>query len=216
MPAAEFPILTFQECRVLGSLVEKSFATPEYYPMTVNALVNACNQKSNREPTVSLTESDINSILVSLNDKRLAAPVLSTGSRVFRYRHLCQERWALPPEDLIILTLLLLRGPQTPGELNSRSGSMKEIGQLERVVTGLKDLSEGSFPMVLQLPKLAGQKEARWMHLLMGTEAAEAMAEPGAVVAADRVVELEKQVSDLRAELDSLKSDFQAFKASFE
>lgn len=215
MPATEFPILSFQECRVLGALVEKSFATPEYYPMTVNALVNACNQKSNREPTVSFTDSDINSILISLNDKRLAAPVLSTGSRVFRYRHLCQERWALPPEELVILTLLLLRGPQTPGELNNRSGSMKEIGQLDRVLTGLKELSAGPFPMVLQLPKLAGQKEARWMHVLMGLEAAEAMAEPGAVVAADRVMELEKEVADLRVELARLKSDFEAFRASF-
>ncbi|NUQ80168.1 MAG: DUF480 domain-containing protein [Bacteroidetes bacterium] len=216
MPATEFPVLTFQECRVLGSLVEKSFATPEYYPMTVHALVNACNQKSNREPTVNLTETDVNSILVSLNDKRLAAPVLSTGSRVFRYRHLCNERWALPPEDLVILMLLVLRGPQTPGELNSRSGSMKEIGQLDRVLTGLRDLSEGEHPMVVQLPKLVGQKEARWMHLLMGAEAASSMAEPGSVVAADRVVELEKQVTDLRAELDALKAEFQSFRASFE
>lgn len=209
-------LLDAVEARVLGSLLEKEQTTPEYYPLTVNSLVAACNQKSNREPVTDLAEDDV---LVALDRLRQLSLVWRTpGGRADKYSHNVDTRIAMPPSGgKAVLTLLLLRGAQTPGELRSRSDRLYEFESLAAVEAVLADMGGGADPLAVELPRRPGQKEARWAQLLTGPPAEEPMAATGsaggpggdaAVLAgslADRVATLESEVAELKAALADLR-----------
>ncbi len=151
------------ECRVLGALLEKEQTTPEYYPLTVNALVAACNQRTNRDPVTDLDERDVHAALDRLRKSVLAWN--TEGARTERWRHALDRRWRLEPATKALITLLLLRGPQTPGELRARSERMHRFGSPGEVESALRRLAEGREPLVRELPRAPGQKENRWVHL---------------------------------------------------
>lgn len=160
------PVLDDQELRVLGVLMEKSKATPEYYPMTVNGLTAGCNQKTSRRPVVQYDEQTVILTLDRLKKKGLIATATGGSSRSVKYKHNFALVYQMMPDALAVICLLLLRGPQTPGELNTNSGRLHEFDSLEEVQQVLEQLSEGEMPFVMQLPRQAGQKEMRYMHLL--------------------------------------------------
>lgn len=164
------PILTKEEQRVLGSLMEKSKTTPEYYPLTLNSLVSACNQKSSRKPVVQYDEDIIIAALDSLRKKGLVATATGGASRTIKYRHTLSVLYPIIPAEVAILCLLLLRGPLTVGEINSNSGRLYEFESLAEIQAYLDKLSnESELPtMLIQVPKKAGQKEVRYMHLFGG------------------------------------------------
>lgn len=209
-------LLDAVEARVLGSLLEKEQTTPEYYPLTVNSLVAACNQKSNREPVTDLAEDDV---LVALDRLRQLSLVWRTpGGRADKYSHNVDTRIAMPPSGgKAVLTLLLLRGAQTPGELRSRSDRLHNFESLAAVEAVLADMGGGADPLAVELPRRPGQKEARWAQLLTGPPAEEPVAAAGsagtsggeAVILAgslaDRVSTLEREVADLKAALADLR-----------
>src|SRR6266568_1475034 len=156
------------ELRVLGSLVEKESTTPDYYPLSLNALTNACNQRSNREPVMSLDEEDVRDALDSLADKRLVRQATSFDSRVPKYAHQLAEVFNFDRRETAVLCVLLLRGPQTPGELRGRTERMYTFDDLPAVEAVLHRLAERQPPLVRQLPRRPGTKESRWAHLLAG------------------------------------------------
>ena len=162
------PILNENEIRVLGCLIEKEMTTPDYYPLTLNALTNACNQKSNRDPVVDLEETDVVRALDALRMKGLAMQAHGEGSRVPKYRHSLAEKLFLEPEELAILCELFLRGPQTVGELRGRAGRMHDFEDLAQVEAVLQELMERQPPMAAKLPRQPGRKEHRYAHLLGG------------------------------------------------
>ncbi len=163
------PHLDAIELRVLGSLMEKSKTTPDYYPMTLNGLTAACNQKSSRKPVVQYHDETVSSALNSLKKRNLVSTSFEgTSSRVLKYRHNFGAVFPLVPSEVSLLCLLILRGPQTPGELNTNSGRLHEYDSLEEILELLQKLSSPEFPFVMQLPKRMGQKEVRFVHLLGG------------------------------------------------
>src|SRR5487761_478251 len=166
-------LLSDVETRVLGSLVEKELTTPEYYPLSLNALVNACNQKSNRDPVMSLEEEDVREALRALDKKGLAGPADNMVSRVSKYEHRLQEAYNFTRHEIAILSELLLRGPQTPGELRSRADRMHKFDDLGIVQSTLQRLMKREPPLVKMLPRQPGTKEARYAHLLSGDVAFE-------------------------------------------
>ena len=195
------------ETRVLGSLIEKEITTPEYYPMTMNALVNACNQKSNRDPVVDFDEDTVADAIDRLRDHRLVGVLTGGSNRVPKYNQRLSERLNLGRRETAILCELMVRGPQTPGELHGRASRMHRFSDIEEVDGCLRGMVEfDGGPLVVQLPKQPGRKEARYAHLLSGepaiTHAADA-AEP--VRAASgleaRVAALESEVTSLREQL---------------
>lgn len=212
------------EVRVLGCLVEKEITTPDYYPMTLNALTNACNQKSNRHPVVSFEEEIVMRALDGLKAKGLSLKVHEAGSRVPKYRHDFREALDLSDREVAILCVLLLRGPQTGGEIRARSERMYSFRNLEEVEEALEGLMEGEDPRVVKLPRQSGRREPRYMHLFSGLpqpshETVTLPAEPATLrVMADneRIDRLEKAVGDLRREVVALKEGFNAFKRQFE
>src|SRR5579864_893958 len=161
-------LLSDVETRVLGSLVEKELTTPEYYPLSLNALVNACNQKSNRDPVTSLDEKAVREALHALDKKGLAGPADNMVSRVAKYEHRLQEAYNFTRHEIAVLAELLLRGPQTPGELRSRADRMHKFDDLGVVHTTLQRLMKREQPLVKVLPRQPGTKEARYAHLLSG------------------------------------------------
>ena len=161
-------LLTDVETRVLGSLVEKELTTPEYYPLSLNALVNACNQKSSRDPVMNLDEEAVREALRTLEKKGLAGPADNMVSRVSKYEHRLQEAYNFTRHEIAILAELLLRGPQTPGELRSRADRMHKFDDLGIVLTTLRKLMEREPPLAKLLPRQPGTKEARYAHLLGG------------------------------------------------
>ncbi len=212
-------ILDKIEVRVLGSLMEKELATPEYYPLSLNALINACNQKSNRFPVLSLDDESVVSGLQSLKKKRLVCQ--SDTSRVPKYWHDFTKQNNLIRREAALLCLLLLRGHQTAGELRSRTERLCSFESLEEVFQYLDNLSEIGF--VAKLPLQPGRKEQRFAHLLSGEpeiieqsfirqEPVMSAAEPDN----DRIAELEKSVAFLREEIELLKNEFISFKKEFE
>lgn len=210
------------EARVVGCLVEKDLATPEYYPLTLNALTNACNQKSNREPVMLLQDTDVVRALDSLRKKQLAHQS-AEGVRAAKYCHNLEAVLNLDPEDLAILAELLLRGPQTVGELRTRAERMHPVGDLQNVENLLQNLIEREEPLVTQLPRQPGRKEHRYAHLLSGTPEVDTTAAPPVeaarrqVVAEDeRIAKLESEVVSLRAEVDELRNQLKTFQAQFE
>src|SRR5579863_2391622 len=215
-------ILTEVENRVLGSLVEKELTTPEYYPLSPNALVNACNQKSNRDPVMNLDEDSVRDALRTLDKKGLAGPADNMVSRVSKYEHRLQEAYNFTRHEIAILAELLLRGPQTPGELRSRADRMHKFDDLGIVQSTLQRLMKREPPLVKVLPRQPGTKEARYAHLLNGdVEVSLPVSLPGVEVTnnastSDRVAQLVDQVETLQMEIADLKQQFAAFRKQFE
>jgi len=221
-------VLSEMECRVLGSLVEKEVTTPEYYPLSLNALVNACNQKSNRDPVMNLEESAVREALHSLEGQSLIRSVSPADSRVTKYEHRLQEAFNFYRHETAILCLLLLRGPQTPGELRSRSDRMHTFDDLGAVQSSLQHLMKREPPLVAVLPRQPGTKESRYVQLLSGAQENAATAPSGAVQHppppslgdspgnAARVAQLEAEVAALRAELAELRERFASFQKQFQ
>ena len=174
-------ILSDIETRVLGSLIEKQITTPEYYPLTLNALTLACNQKNNRNPVTAYDEQTVADAVESLRGKNLAYVFYGSNSRVPKYKHVVPEIFHLSHSELSLMCLLMLRGPQTPGELHSRSGRMFDFKGLEDVETTINSLiTKDPDPLVVRLPRQPGQKETRFAHLLNGDIDVEAMTDVAA------------------------------------
>jgi uncharacterized protein YceH (UPF0502 family) len=206
MDSLQLPLLDASEQRVLGSLMEKSRTTPDYYPLTVNSLLAACNQKTSRKPVVEYDEDTVTTALNSLKKKGLVATVTGGSGRVIKYRHTFAVLFPIVPAEVSIICMLLLRGPQTPGELNTNSARMYEYESLEEINELLEKLSKGDISYVIQLPRKAGQKEQRYMHLLGGSDFVEEEENTNhrssnAELEA-RVATLEQQMAEL---LDKLK-----------
>jgi uncharacterized protein YceH (UPF0502 family) len=201
------PVLDAEEIRVVGALMEKSKTTPEYYPMTINGLTAACNQKTSRKPVVNYDESTIVQILDRLKRKGLVSTATGSGIRSTKYKHNLALKFPFTPDELAVLCLLFLRGPLTPGELNSNSGRLYEFDSLEEVQQVLEKLSGGETVFVKQLPRQAGQKEMRYMHLFGSEELIEEyLNEPEAAPKAS--TELELRLSAVELELAELKAAF--------
>lgn len=199
------------ELRILGSLMEKQLSTPEYYPLTLNALVAACNQKSNREPVMELSEQEVQRALDRLQDEKLVWRVM--GGRAVRFDHNLDNVWHLKRAEKALLTLLFLRGPQTSGELRGRSDRLQSFESVAEVEDVLRDMSAHSEPLVRELSRRPGQKEARWAHTTGGAivesaapEADAPQHEPRGEPLSARVQRLEEQVASLTAALDELKA----------
>lgn len=215
-------ILNRMEVRVLGCLIEKELATPEYYPLSLNALANACNQRSNRNPIMVMEEAEVSAALDSLRTSQLAL-LSAEGGRVPKYRHALMERLRLDPAELALLAELLLRGPQTIGELRARSERMHQFSDLAAVEEALQELMERTPPLVALLPRMPGHKEQRYAHTFSGAaEPAEESCERqendlnGLTGGNDRVAELRIEVSALREEVAELRRLVEEFKAQFE
>ncbi len=218
------PIILNQfEARVLGSLIEKEITTPDYYPLSLNALVNACNQKSNRDPAMNLDEDMVGDALRGLNRNELAGPADTTDSRVKKYEHRLQEVFNFTRSETAILCELLLRGAQTPGELRSRAERMHSFDDLSQVQSALQLLMKREPPLAKLLPRQPGMKEARYAHLLSGDvelpepHQPEAVASPaGGTSNGERISVLENEVSALKQEIVDLKSQLANFRKQFE
>jgi uncharacterized protein YceH (UPF0502 family) len=213
-------VLNEVEVRVLGSLVEKDITTPDYYPLSLNALVNACNQKNNRDPVMNLDEDAVRQALTTLQEKRLAGPAGGADSRVTKYEHRLQEAFNFTRGETAILCVLLLRGPQTPGELRGRTERMHRFEDLAEVHSGLQRLMQHAPPLVTVLSRQPGTKEARSMHLLSGPVDDIAPApspEPASVGSAEseRIARLEDELTDLRKEVAELKLQLADFQNQF-
>jgi uncharacterized protein YceH (UPF0502 family) len=208
--------------RVLGSLIEKEFATPDNYPLTLKSLTAACNQSSNRDPVMDLDETAVMRGLDALTSRTWARGVHRGDARVMRYREEIGETLHLHRPELAILAVLLLRGPQTVGEIKARTHRLAEFVDLSHVEITLDTLATLSTPLVTGLPRQPGQKEVRWAHLLGGTpevvepEAAEPAEEPRPDAPGDRRDALELEVAALRDEVAALREQFEAFRKQFE
>lgn len=215
-------ILNEIEARILGSLVEKQLTTPEYYPLTLNALVNACNQKNNRDPVVSYDESAVNNSLENLRDRNLVYVFYGSTSRVPKYKHMLPSVYELDEAATAIVSELLLRGPQTIGELRGHCERLYSFSSLGEVQETLDSLMRRDDPLVVRLPVQPGRKEARFAHLLSGEIDIEALAtapiarSPRTAIDAERFEKLEEEVTSLRSEVESIKQTFEEFKKQFE
>ena len=219
-------ILNEAELRVLGALVEKQVTTPEYYPLTLNALVQACNQKNNRHPVVNYDEQIVSQAIETLRAKNLVYVFYGSNSRVPKYKHMMMEVFGIDSKELALMCVLMLRGPQTPGELRGRAERLYDFSSLDEVEDTLTSLIEKEpQALVIKFARQSGQKEIRYAHLLAGdisadyqsasfeTEqrpTAKAAAEPG------RLAALEQEVETLRAELGGLRQEFEEFKKQFD
>jgi hypothetical protein len=218
-------LLTELETRVLGALIEKDVTTPDYYPLSLNALVNACNQKNNRDPVMTLDESTVRDALASLQEKRLAGPASGADSRVTKFEHRLQEVFNFDRREIAIVCVLLLRGAQTPGELRSRTDRMYHFEALDDIVSTLDRLAHRDPPLASILPRQPGTKESRYTHLFSGEPPlsedlnptrAPSPATAGANSTADRLATLEEEVSRLRQELTEVQQQLATFRKQFE
>ncbi len=215
-------ILTDVEARVLGSLVEKQLTTPEYYPLTLNALTAACNQKSNRDPVVAYDETTITGAVDSLRDKNLVYLFYGSNSRAVKYKHMLPSVYELDEAGVAIVAVLLLRGPQTLGELRERTGRLHEFSGIGEVQETLDSLARRDDALVSRLERQPGQKEARYAHLLCGEvqqQAAPIIRESSGVPSGaknDRIESLETEVEKLRTEFALLRETFEEFRKQFE
>lgn len=212
-------ILNPIELRVLGSLIEKELTTPEYYPLSLNALVNACNQKSNRDPVTALDEEEVTRALDSLRFKQFAL-LSGTGGRVAKYRHALAEKFRFTPAELAVLCELMLRGPQTVGELRTRGERMTTFADLAEVEAVLQELMDRTPPLAVRLPRQPGRKEPRYCQLFSGepdlTELAAAPEVSRGGADGERVAQLEQEVAGLREEVAALRQTIADFRKSFE
>jgi uncharacterized protein len=214
-------ILNAAECRVLGALIEKDITTPDYYPLSLNALVNACNQKNNREPVTNLDEDTVRLALRNLSDKRLAGPASGADGRVTKYEHRIQEVFNFTRQETALICVLLLRGPQTPGELRGRTERMYQFEHLDDVLSGLQQLMRREPPLAKALGRRPGTKEIRYAHLLSGDveawePSAEATSFSGPSDDNERMAHLEEQVAALQKEVAEIKQQMAEFKKQFE
>lgn len=212
--------LSETEARVVGCLVEKHLTTPEYYPLTLNALVAACNQKSNREPIVSYDEQTVERALEILRDKNLVYVFYGSSSRVPKYKHMLPQVFELDERETAVVSVLMLRGAQTVGELNQRTSRLYEFSGLNEISETLDGLAKRDEPVVVRLERQAGQKEARYAHLLSGEIDMEAISNLREVSSGqtrgDRIAELERELENLRSEFNLFRESFESFKKQFE
>ncbi len=216
--------LTENEVRILGVLIEKQITTPEYYPLTLNSLIAACNQKNNRNPVMSLSEGEVERALDSLREKNLAYVFHGSTSRVPKYKHVAPEILQLNPAELAVTCVLMLSGPQTVGEIRTRGSRLYDFKGMEEVDETLHTLStRESDPLVVKLPRQQGQKDARFVHLLAGPPDVEESTESVQPVRAvrreheaDRLTKLEEQVQTLTQQIEGLTAQFEEFKKQFE
>ncbi|MFZ1699184.1 MAG: YceH family protein [Pyrinomonadaceae bacterium] len=213
--------ITETEARILGSLVEKQLTTPEYYPLTMNALVNACNQKNNRDPVVAFNEGTVSNSVEALRDRNLVYVFYGSTSRVPKYKHMLPSIYELEPSETAVMAVMLLRGPQTLGELRTRTERMHGFSSLGEVQETLDNLMRRDDPLVIKLPVLAGQKEARFAHLLSGEIDVDALAAHIATPRRsggdpERMEKLEEEVASLRSEIETIKTTFEEFRKQFE
>ncbi|MBN1578386.1 MAG: YceH family protein [Chitinispirillaceae bacterium] len=214
--------------RVLGALIEKEATTPDYYPLSLNALVNACNQRSNREPVMHLADDEVVAAIDALKEKRLVWQRSVAGARVFKYEHNVRSLFPLTEQETGVLCVLMLRGPQTVGEIRLRTDRLCSFASLDetgKVIRGLISREDG--PFILELPRQPGRKEPRFVHLLSGEEWA-AGQDAGSVLQngptvsdtgsslSDRVMALEAAIAALHGEVGVLKEEFEAFKRMLE
>src|ERR1700741_426116 len=223
------PELSEIEVRVLGALVEKETTTPEYYPLSLDALVNACNQKSNRDPVMTLDEDAVRKALRSLTDQYIVRSA-SGDSRVVKFEHRMNELYNFHRHEIAVLCVLMLRGPQTPGELRTRTERMYSFEDLDAVHSALNLLMRRDPPLVKVLPRQPGTKESRYMHLLSGDivppdsastqddDSHPGSAQPPGLSAAEvsRITDLENELTVLRRELETLREQFAAFQKQFQ
>jgi uncharacterized protein YceH (UPF0502 family) len=209
-------VLTAVEARVLGALVEKEITTPDYYPLSLNALVNACNQRSNREPVMNLGEDEVRQALNALQDMTLAGHARSADGRVAKYEHWLGEAFNFSRAEVVLLCVLLLRGPQTPGELRGRTERMHRFDEISDVLSGLQKLVEREPPLVAVLPRQPGTKESRYAHLLSGAVESMAAAFSEARLQRapssddERFERLEAEMDELRRMVDDLRQKIEA------
>jgi uncharacterized protein YceH (UPF0502 family) len=220
-----FVILTEIEARVLGSLIEKDITTPDYYPLSLNALVNACNQKNNRDPVMTLTEETVRQALSTLQEKRLAGPASGADSRVTKFEHRLQEAFNFDRREIAVICVLLLRGPQTPGELRSRTDRMHHFEALDDIVSTLDRLAQREPPLARVLPRQPGTKESRYTHLFSGEppepsvgagDSPARLATTTAASTTETIDQLEEEVARLRQELSEVQQQLAAFRKQFE
>ncbi len=213
-------LLSFEEVRVIGSLIEKGLTTPEYYPLTVNSLTNACNQKSNREPVVSFDQKLVEDTLEELRAKTFVSRVTGSDIRVAKYRQIFTEELKLTAQEIAVLCVLMLRGAQTIGEIKGRSGRLFNFGSLEEVDSVLQDLINREQPYVTKLPRQAGRKEPRYAHLFCGEPEVENELqnnlEEQSSEKEERIQKLEEELEAVKSELEELKQSFAEFKKQFE
>jgi uncharacterized protein len=224
MPPTQPLRLTPNEARVLGALIEKEITTPEYYPQSLNALINACNQRSNREPVMDLDEEMVRQALHGLEDDGLAGRARSADGRVTKYEHWLGEAFNFSRAETALICVLLLRGPQTPGELRGRTERMHRFEEISDVLAGLQKLMEREPPLVAVLPRQPGTKESRYAHLLSGPVESAALPQPSGATAYapayapaytgeptdqdGRIAQLEATVAQLKSDLEGLKKRF--------
>lgn len=218
------------ELRILGVLIEKQMATPDYYPLTLNAMINACNQKTNREPVMNLDETTVQEAVDRLRNQRLVWQIRTHGSRIPKYRHNMEDVAQFSDRELAVLCVLFLRGPQTAGELRQRTVRLAEFHALPAVEHTLQKLAEREDePFVMQLARRPGQKENRYIHLFANVEDTGAVFDPlesgeeiippktgETIPKAGRMDILETRMTELETELNDLKAAFAAFKDQFE
>ena len=219
-------VLSEVEARVLGALAEKDATTPDYYPLSLNALVNACNQKNNRDPVMNLDDASVSDALQSLQEKRLAGPAGGADSRVTKYEHRMQEVFNFTRGESAILCVLLLRGPQTPGELRGRTERIHHFEDLDEVHSSLQRLMQREPALARVLPRQPGTKESRYIHLLSGdredlgvatvpaphlhsTSPSHAAGDERMRALEDEVASLKKEIADLRQQVDSFRKQFE-------
>jgi len=214
--------LNENEARVLGALLEKEITTPDYYPLSLNSLVNACNQKSNREPVMNLDEDAVRGALRTLHDNSLARSVSAADSRVTKYEHRLQEAFNFDRREAALFCELLLRGPQTPGELRTRAERMHRFDDLSEAQSALQRLMNREPPLVKVVARQPGTKESRYMHLLSGDAQPVTSAVGREVPAAlergrmDELSSLSSEMAELRRDVAELKQQFAAFRKQFE
>lgn len=221
--------LSFPETRVLGCLIEKELTTPDTYPLTLNSLATACNQTTNREPVVAFDEKTVQEAVDALRQKRMATALFGAGSRVQKYRHDFREHYTLDRREIALLAVLLLRGPQTPGELRQRSermaGALLPLPEIEQLLDGM---AVGDSPLIRVIPAGLGRKEKRYVHLLSGEPDESLLAGVPAIAGAgarlqslpppapSEIEALKEEIATLRQELAELRGEFSAFRQQFE
>jgi uncharacterized protein YceH (UPF0502 family) len=210
--------LTETEARIVGSLIEKQLTTPEYYPLTLNALVAACNQKTNREPVTNYDEQTVTGALDDLRDKNIVYVFYGSTSRVPKYKHILPDVLELEPSETAVMCVLMLRGPQTIGELRERTGRLYDFRDLNDVNETLESLIKREEPLITRLERAPGQKEARYAHLLCGEVTSytppERVSRGGAND--ERIEKLEQEIESLKTELSAFRQEFEDFKKQFE
>ena len=212
--------LTETEARVVGALIEKQLTTPEYYPLTLNALVAACNQKTNREPVVNYSETTVTGAIDSLRDKNLVYVFYGSTSRVPKYKHILPDVYELEPSETAVICVLLLRGPQTLGELRERTGRLYDFHGIGEVNETLDNLVRRDEPLITKLPQMPGQREARYAHLLSGEVTSYTPPERTHSVSSsagnEKIENLERELENLRSEFNLFRQEFEEFKKQFE